>query len=367
MRKCILITGGPVSTRLDAVKIITNRFKGGLMIELANQLSRSFAVTYLTEIGTPTHDLDQGIAVEFHDGLESYREQVLRLSPQRDAVILGAAVANISPKNPWKGKFPSHNYGPEDVIPIEFVLTPRIINEVKEVAPSTQLFGFKLLSNVTTDELIAAAYDIVLSARCSTVFANDRLDLKQIHAVTKERGVHRMLRDDIASWITTMLQDEYYRTCCHPEERISSVWTDKMDALISRYSSLFKEVEEGLIFGTVAVRMEGEHFITTARGKKELSDYVKVNNVTHEYKVVYTFGKKATLNAPLLAAIFAQYPEVHAIVHSHVMLSFDAPTYPYAPPGTVRDSMRQFGPDPQSFNIAEHGSFRLLDKDGQVL
>jgi phosphopantothenoylcysteine synthetase/decarboxylase len=30
----ILITGGPVHAYLDAVKIITNKFKGGLMAEL---------------------------------------------------------------------------------------------------------------------------------------------------------------------------------------------------------------------------------------------------------------------------------------------------------------------------------------------
>ncbi|TSC83278.1 MAG: hypothetical protein G01um101419_108 [Parcubacteria group bacterium Gr01-1014_19] len=36
--KRVLITGGPVHCYLDAVKIITNRFKGGLMAELAENL-----------------------------------------------------------------------------------------------------------------------------------------------------------------------------------------------------------------------------------------------------------------------------------------------------------------------------------------
>ena len=34
----ILITGGPVHAKLDAVKIITNTFKGGLMAELGKVL-----------------------------------------------------------------------------------------------------------------------------------------------------------------------------------------------------------------------------------------------------------------------------------------------------------------------------------------
>ena len=39
----ILITGGPVHAKLDAVKIITNTFKGGLMAELGKvSLLRGF-------------------------------------------------------------------------------------------------------------------------------------------------------------------------------------------------------------------------------------------------------------------------------------------------------------------------------------
>lgn len=36
--KKILITGGPVHANLDAVKIITNRFRGGRMVDLAIKL-----------------------------------------------------------------------------------------------------------------------------------------------------------------------------------------------------------------------------------------------------------------------------------------------------------------------------------------
>ena len=46
--KKILVTGGPVHAHLDSVKIITNRFKGGLMAELADNLSGLTEVTYLS-------------------------------------------------------------------------------------------------------------------------------------------------------------------------------------------------------------------------------------------------------------------------------------------------------------------------------
>ena len=42
----ILITGGPVHAKLDAVKFVTNRFKGGLIADLADNMSNHAKVTY---------------------------------------------------------------------------------------------------------------------------------------------------------------------------------------------------------------------------------------------------------------------------------------------------------------------------------
>ena len=124
----ILITGGPVHAYLDAVKIITNKFKGGLMCELAELLLyEDVTITYLTAKGSKIPDaveLDDGSKIRkvsatviYHDGFEDYQKKVLDLAPKFDAVILGAAVANLIPLHPLKGKFPSHNYKPGDVIP----------------------------------------------------------------------------------------------------------------------------------------------------------------------------------------------------------------------------------------------------------
>jgi len=54
--KNVLITGGPVHAYLDDVKIITNRFKGGLMADLAEKMidiglhegDLKYYVTYLS-------------------------------------------------------------------------------------------------------------------------------------------------------------------------------------------------------------------------------------------------------------------------------------------------------------------------------
>lgn len=363
----ILVTGGPVSTKLDAVKIITNRFRGGLMQSLARDLAeRSFDVTYLAEVGHALYEVFGTKSVE-HDGFADYRKKVLEIAPAMDAVILGAAVANIMPLCPWESKFPSHKYGPDDVIPIDFVLTPRIIDEVKRVAPRTHLFGFKLLANADHEELISAAYDIVLSAHCTAVFANDRSHLDQVYAVTKERAIHPMPRKDIPGWIAEAIQDQYYHTDAHLQPEMASVSpSDDLRLLLQRFELRFRPVEGGLIFGTAAIRLSNGGFITTSRGKKELSTFVVVMRVDHDQRVVHVSGEsKATLNAPLLDCIFKNNLEVHAIVHCHDQEP-NVATYGYAPPGTVRDSTRIVS-ETTSFNIERHGCFLLFDKNGRRL
>src|SRR3989344_6183826 len=132
--KKILVTGGPVHAYLDSVKIITNRFKGGLMAELVDNLSGLVEVTYLSpaKLGSvPPKNQFNNINLIEHAGFEDYMRIVLEIAPQMDAVILGAAVVNLIPTKPFKGKFPSHNYKPGDVIPIDFTIAPRVIDEVK--------------------------------------------------------------------------------------------------------------------------------------------------------------------------------------------------------------------------------------------
>ncbi len=363
--KNILITGGPVHARLDAVKVITNRFKGGLMCDLAEKLaSYDTQVTYLCapKVGAQIPKTHHGIEVVTHTGFDDYHNKVLELAPRMDAVILGAAVANLIPVKPWKGKFPSHNYKPGDVIPIDFMVAPRVISDVKEVAPNTHLFGYKLLDDVSYDELVHAAYGIVLEARATAVIANDATNLLQKYAVTKERGVHPLAQEDLAPWLWNMINDEYYTTVLAQKLPIPKEAETKILALIERYKNRFVSVETGLIFGTVAVR-HGSGFVTTGRGKKELESLSYVTRVNHAARKVYgTVPNKPSLNAPLLSWIFAN-AKVDFIVHHHEQ-SPGLPTYAYAPPGTVRDTKRNSA---TSFNIEGHGCMLLFDAEGNQL
>lgn len=361
--KKVLITGGPVHAHLDAVKIITNRFKGGLMVDLAQHLKALGAdVTYLYAPKAGALSPGAGIATVEHQGFDDYRKKVLALAPQMDGVVLGAAVANLIPVKPWKGKFPSHDYKPGDEIPIPFMIAPRIIDGVKAVAPKAHLFGFKLLEGVPHEDLICAAYGIVLEAKATAVIANDATNLQTVFPVTKERGVHPMARDNLASWIREMLYDEYYSSQSYGSVEAPPQAVSRVKELIDAHKHRFTHTESGLIFGTVAVRAD-YGFVTTGRGKRELDSIAYVLSVDHSKRHVHVAGgAKASLNAPLLATMFANQ-NVAEIVHFHEQVP-GLPTYTYAPPGSWRDTLR---PNHTSFNIKEHGCMLLFDAHGRQL
>ena len=221
-KKKILITGGPVFANLDAVKIITNKFKGGLMASLAEQLSSApfyCSVTYLTAKDSKLPEIkdhkqicsedfkERKIDIVYHNGFDDYRQKVSELSKKHDSTVLGAAVCSLMPMNPWKTKFPSHHYKPGDVVPIDFTIAPRVINEVKNNNPQTILFGFKLWSGCSHEELISAAHEMLLESKATAIFANDTTDSNTIYAVMQDRSSHQINRSELAKTIFTIFND----------------------------------------------------------------------------------------------------------------------------------------------------------------
>jgi hypothetical protein len=362
----ILISGGAVHARLDAVKIITNRFRGGLMSDLADRVARlapeGSSVAYLTAKGQSTPK-DPRVKTLLHDGFDDYFAMIPRLALEFDAMALGAAVANLVPAKPWAGKFPSHHYSEGEEIQIPFKLAPRAINEAKKANPKLTLFGFKLLAGVADEELIDAAWTVMLASKAQCVFANDaKAPLRKL-ALLREGGVMEADMEGMARLIVQMSQDEHYRSETVARE-IPEPPKAFFEALRAGHSRA-KPGPDGLLFGTVAARAPGGGFWCTGRGKKELEDIAFVERVDHERRAVVAWGdKKASLNAPLLARILERNPGAAALGHWHDEPA-GLPALPYAPAGTVRDSLREL---PEGdFVVASHGCFELLDANGLPL
>jgi phosphopantothenoylcysteine synthetase/decarboxylase len=100
-------------------------------------------------------------------GYATSLEQILKSNPI-DLAILPMAVADFEPE-PQSGKISSdlqslvvHCHG-----------TPKVIRQVRDWAPSVFLVGFKLLSRVPLEELIARATASCLTNRADLTVAND--------------------------------------------------------------------------------------------------------------------------------------------------------------------------------------------------
>jgi phosphopantothenate-cysteine ligase len=55
--------------------------------------------------------------------------------------------------------------------------TPKLINMIKEISPSTQLIGFKLLNGVSNDELLKVARESIVKTGADYIIANDLTDV----------------------------------------------------------------------------------------------------------------------------------------------------------------------------------------------
>ena len=126
----ILFTIGPIPAKLDSVKLITNKFKGGLSLLVVSKLHKYFDIEVVKWEGLSVN-LPSNVKITNVSDVLNYRDVVL--STTADAYVLSAAVANLMPINPWATKFPSHNYKSGDRFNITFTLTPRVIDLIKKL------------------------------------------------------------------------------------------------------------------------------------------------------------------------------------------------------------------------------------------
>jgi len=395
----ILITAGQVYGRLDDNKLVGNRVRGLWACRFAGYLSTlGHEVTLLVPDTMPRFDdfnalcgsmenrgpicreghggLPGAIEIVRQSGFWDYQNKCLNMAETHDAAVMAAAVVNWIPANPIKGKMPTDGYEVGDIIQIPFILAPRVIWGMKNVNPKITLIGCKMLIGSTEDELIDAAYGVLLKNRCNVVVANDMGNgLKQKKLVYPDRSVHvfdddfdgfyaalrAAIEDDHWSTSLTGILDESGQSC--PKARAL------FDTIVEKYRDRFTPVEGGRVYGSVAVRCDINGWITSPREKGEAftsADASVVVALDWDKHIVIAHTRKATLNAPLLIRYAALFNH-DAVVHFHEQIE-GLPTLPYAPPGTERDNNRVLAAmvPAYGFNIEGHGCVLPLDAEGNL-
>ena len=367
--KRVLITAGTVYGPLDANKLVGNRVRGIWAAQFAEfLLGKGHQVTLLVPDTMPKevlykHVLIRGsLQVIEHKGFWDYQTRCIALAPEHDAAVMAAAVVNWIPAEPFEGKMPTKGYNEGDVIQIPFILAPHVIDQMKVANPKLTLIGCKMLVNASEDELIEAAYGVLLKAKCNAVVANDMgHGLKRKLIVNQDRSVQEYNADFEGFYANLLghIEDEHYSTSLLKVTRVED--TD-FDEVVRVHREGFTPRQQGseMVFGSIFVPGRGMKMLGTVSAREKAGhDIQPVFLLSIQDRVIEVCGnQKATLNAPLLVRVAQKYPEARAVLHQHRQLP-GVPTVPYAPPGTVRDNEREI-PGPV-FNIEGHGFIACLD------
>lgn len=164
-----LITAGGTSERIDAVRMITNNSTGRLGLEIANAFFAQGADVFYVA-GKNAARPSFGQIYDVLGVLDAQRaiEEILT-NNKIDAIIHAMAVSDYFIKNPAQGKISSEI----DEITITLTKAPKIIANLRKLAPDALIIGFKLLSDVSEDELINVGHSLLKKHSLDYVLAND--------------------------------------------------------------------------------------------------------------------------------------------------------------------------------------------------
>ena len=320
--KKVVISCGPIPARLDSVKFITNRFKGGLAFKTAEHLAREtrYDLTVVKWKSTPMPDTDKvwwrsdNVHIVNVEDVFDYYNWYEANAAKHNAFVMAAAVANLTPSHPFEGKFPSHNYAVGEKLSIEFEIAPRAIDIIKKKNPRACLIGYKLFDATTDEELVDIARHTLADAKANIIFANTSAKAKTRKiAVMPDNTALPCSFDEHLKLIVRAIDAAYFRT-----EIVPLTMAEENDPAIRNALVTVRMFEKTFTngFGTVAVPVPGyiNTFATTSRGHK--GEPVIIRDVDYEEGIVYASGK-ATLNAPTLAGVCVQAPADTIVVHRH--------------------------------------------------
>ena len=217
--KTVLITAGGTSEPIDNIRSITNTGTGTLGSLIAEAFAKDPQVERIIYVHGRGSVLPKTEKAEFIEAaytqrlLETMRRCLIEYKP--DAIIHSMAVSDYCVKSVVRSEDLASVVGnaaiaaadrnaerpvSEDLLaaaeefdlrdlynkipssagnPVIFLQpTPKVIPEVKRLAPETILVGFKLLDDVAHEELISVAENLMRKNDCDFVLANDYTTVK---------------------------------------------------------------------------------------------------------------------------------------------------------------------------------------------
>lgn len=213
----ILITAGPTSEFIDSVRKITNTSTGSLGVEIANELLKieDVEITFLAGEGSKLPNGNINIE-NFISTNDAYKYMEAN-SKHFDVIIHSAAIADYRiggvftmmsngelDEVGFTGKLSSD----EECYYVKMERNIKIVDYIKEWNPNAILISFKLLDDVTAEELISVARKQLERTNSDYVIANDLTNIGDNHKayiVSKSDVIEKKTKAEIAKGIYNIL------------------------------------------------------------------------------------------------------------------------------------------------------------------
>ncbi|MGT2911814.1 phosphopantothenate--cysteine ligase [Streptococcus cameli] len=224
----ILITSGGTSEAIDQVRSITNHSTGYLGKRVAEVcLAAGHTVSLVTT--------KQAVKPESHPNLTIYEiknvadlvDTMEPLVKSHDSLIHSMAVSDYTPvymtcleevkasekiEDLLERSNSESKISSADEVQVLFLKkTPKVISLVKEWNPSISLIGFKLLVDVSKEELLRVARASLEKNKADYIVANDLLDIKDgqhiAYIVDAQKEKQVQTKDEIAQTLLSILTE----------------------------------------------------------------------------------------------------------------------------------------------------------------
>lgn len=164
----LLVTAGSTVEHIDPIKFITNRSSGKMGVAIARAAAnRGADVTLVYGVGTEIPPA--GVKVIRVRTTSEMREAVEReLARHYDVIISTAAAQDFMVEHPAEQKL-RHS----EPIDIRLIPAPRILDDIRRLAPDSFIIGFKAECRATDEQLLEEAMKKLEENQLDMVVAND--------------------------------------------------------------------------------------------------------------------------------------------------------------------------------------------------
>lgn len=223
----ILITSGGTSEAIDSVRSITNHSTGSLgKILTETALAKGHQVTLITTPTALKPDPHPHLRLLLIENVEELLTEMQKEVPHHQALIHAMAVSDYTPvymtglEEVEKAQ-ELHNFlhrenhetkisSKEEYQVLFLKKNPKIISLVKEWNPAIQLIGFKLLVDVSSEELIQVARESLVKNHANMIVANDLTTIQdghhQAYLVTDDQILEASTKTEIADTILSYIE-----------------------------------------------------------------------------------------------------------------------------------------------------------------